>query len=684
MASITLKNLTKKYGNTFAIENLNLEIKDGEFFILLGPSGCGKSTTLLSIAGLIKPEGGEIWIGDDLVASIEQGIFKRPQDRDGAMVFQDYALYPHMTVFKNIVFPLEIRGLDKNEVVRIIKERNEIARIKIVRLIKDINEIARIRKEKAETESNVKGGDETAREAKDEEDIEWIFKDEEELARIINDKNELARMAKDKKEIARLEKIRAETTSNVKEADETAKEAKDEEEVEWLFKDEEELARIINDKNEIAHIAKDRIEIAKKVKEAADRLGITDLLDRKPSQLSGGQRQRVALARAIVRNPKVFLMDEPLSNLDAKLRDFARAELKKLHEKVGTTFIYVTHDQLEAMSLGDRIAILNKGSLEQLGTPEDVYNHPANVFVAGFIGTPPINIMEGILIEKDGKIGVDCGHFTYNLASESELKGRIFAPEIIFGIRPENVKIAGGEIKEGAIIAEIYVIEPIGRENIIHLKIGEKHLISLTSAMQDLKVGDNVSISFDEKRIHIFDKKTQLALDPNYIHPWVNYGIARKDQGDLKGAIEAYEQAIALDPNTAIAWYNLGIARKDQGDLKGAIKAYERAVALNPKYVDAWVHLGATRSNLKDFAGAITATQTALKLSLEQNDARSTAMAYYNLGCYSAGAGKTLEVIDFLKKAIKIHNEYANIAKQDASFDSIRSNPEFLDLISMS
>ncbi len=437
MASITLKNLTKKYGNTFAISNLNLEIKDGELFILLGPSGCGKSTTLLSIAGLIKPDGGEIWIGEELVVSTERGIFKRPQDRDGAMVFQDYALYPHMTVFQNIAFPLEIRGLDKNEVVRIIKEKYEIARIK---------------KERAETERNVKEGDETARKAKDEGEIEWKFKDEEELARIVKDKNEIAR------------------------------------------------------------IAKDKIEIAKKVKEAADRLGITELLDRKPSQLSGGQRQRVALGRAIVRNPKVFLMDEPLSNLDAKLRDYARAELKKLHEKVGSTFVYVTHDQLEAMSLGDRIAILNKGAVEQVGTPEEVYNHPTNIFVAGFIGTPPINILDGTLREKEGNARIDFGAFTYNLVNGIELMKRVQDPEIILGIRPENVKIARTEKKEDSIMAEIYVIEPVGRENIVHLKVGEKLLVALTSAMQDLKVGEIVSLSFDESRIHFFNKKTQQKI----------------------------------------------------------------------------------------------------------------------------------------------------------------------------
>ena len=186
----------------------------------------------------------------------------------------------------------------------------------------------------------------------------------------------------------------------------------------------------------------------------SQRLGISKLLDRKPKQLSGGQRQRVALARAMVRDPKIFLMDEPLSNLDAKLRVYARAELKKLHEDLGTTIVYVTHDQIEAMSMGDRIAILNDGVLEQVGTPEEIYENPKNLFVAGFIGNPPMNIIEGTLIERNGKIIVDFGFSSYQLSNGIEIMEKIKTPEIMLGIRPENITITK-ESQDNAIQAEI-------------------------------------------------------------------------------------------------------------------------------------------------------------------------------------------------------------------------------------
>lgn len=368
MANIVLQNLTKVYGKTYAIENLNLEINDGELFILLGPSGCGKSTTLLSIAGLIKPEEGEIKIGDTIMLSSEQKIFIRPQDRDGAMVFQDYALYPHLTVFQNIAFPLEVRKIEKDEIDR-------------------------------------------------------------------------------------------------------------------------------------------------RVKKAAESIGISSLLERKPRQLSGGQRQRVALGRAIVRQPKVFLMDEPLSNLDAKLRDSARAELKKLHEKLGTTFVYVTHDQLEAMSLGDRIAILNNGTVEQVGTPDDIYRCPTNVFVATFIGTPPMNIIEGSLQEIDGNTSIQFKEFVYTFKNETAIKKATEKTEIIFGIRPENIHISKTPLASNSIEAKIYVIEPLGRENYIHLEVGKKKLVAMISSLQDLKVNDVVFITFDENHVHIFDKDTKNRIN---------------------------------------------------------------------------------------------------------------------------------------------------------------------------
>jgi len=363
MTNVIIKNLMKKYGKTVALMDVSLEIKEGEFFILLGPSGCGKTTTLMCIAGLIKPNKGEVRLGGTVLSSSESGEFTRPQNRDAAMVFQDYAIYPHMTVYNNIAFPLQIRGMNKSKV-------------------------------------------------------------------------------------------------------------------------------------------------ESKVRDVSQRLGISNLLDRKPKQLSGGQRQRVALARAMVRDPKIFLMDEPLSNLDAKLRGYARAELKKLHEDMGTTIVYVTHDQIEAMSLGDRIAILNDGVLEQVGTPEEIYENPKNLFVAGFIGNPPMNIIEGTLIERNGKIIVEFGFSSYELSNGIEIMEKTKTPEIMLGIRPEDIIITR-ESKDYAIQAEVEVVESLGRENIFHLIVKDIPLIAVSNTNRDLNVGEKVWISFDTSRIHIFDKISQ-------------------------------------------------------------------------------------------------------------------------------------------------------------------------------
>lgn len=367
MANVVINNLVKTYGKTVALMDVSLEIMDGEFFILLGPSGCGKTTTLLCIAGLIKPNEGEIELGETLLSSSESGVFIRPQNRDTAMVFQDYAIYPHMTVFKNIAFPLKIRGMASSE-------------------------------------------------------------------------------------------------------------------------------------------------IKLKVKDVSQRLGISNLLDRKPKQLSGGQRQRVALARAMVRDPKIFLMDEPLSNLDAKLRVYARAELKKLHEDMGTTIVYVTHDQTEAMSMGDRIAILNDGVLEQVGKPEEIYENPKNLFVAGFIGNPPINIIEGTLIKREGRVIVESEFFSYQLPNGNEIMEKTKTLEIQLGIRPEDIVITK-ERKENAIQAEVDVIEPLGRENIFHLKVNGNLLIAVSITNRDLNIGEKVWISFNTNRIHIFNKESQKKIN---------------------------------------------------------------------------------------------------------------------------------------------------------------------------
>ncbi|GAB6101625.1 ABC transporter ATP-binding protein [Thermococcus atlanticus] len=371
MAGVRLEGVWKRFGDVAAVKDMNLEVKDGEFMILLGPSGCGKTTTLRMISGLEEPSEGRIFIGDRLVADPEAGVFVPPKDRDIAMVFQSYALYPHMTVYDNIAFPLKLRKVPKQEV------------------------------------------------------------DE-------------------------------------------------------------------------------------RVKEVAELLGLTDLLKRKPRELSGGQRQRVALGRAIVRKPQVFLMDEPLSNLDAKLRVRMRAELKKLQRQLGVTTIYVTHDQVEAMTMGDRVAIINYGELQQVGTPDEVYNTPANIFVGGFIGSPPMNFIDAALTE-DG--WVDFGEFKLKLLPDQvEALGELgyLGKDVVFGIRPEDiydamfaqVKVPG----ENMVRAKVEIVENLGSERIVHLRIGGITLLGSFHSDSRVSEGSEVDIVFDMKKVHIFDKGTGRAV----------------------------------------------------------------------------------------------------------------------------------------------------------------------------
>ncbi|RLF91802.1 glycerol-3-phosphate ABC transporter ATP-binding protein [Thermococci archaeon] len=370
MASVRLEGVWKIFGNFEAVKNLNLKIKDGEFMVLLGPSGCGKTTTLRMIAGLEEPTRGRIYIGDRLVADPEGGVFVPPKDRDVAMVFQSYALYPHMSVYDNIAFPLKIRKVPKQE-------------------------------------------------------------------------------------------------------------------------------------------------IDQRVREVAELLGLTDLLKRKPRELSGGQRQRVALGRAIIRRPQVFLMDEPLSNLDAKLRVKMRAELKKLQRQLGVTTIYVTHDQVEAMTMGDRIAVINAGVLQQVGSPDEVYNKPANVFVAGFIGSPPMNFFN-VTITEDGF--VDFGEFKLKLLPDQfELLRDVglIDKDVLLGIRPEDIYEATStqvKTQENVIHAKVDIVENLGGEKIVHLRTGGVSFVGKFPAESFVKENQEVDVIFDIKKIHIFDKTTQRAI----------------------------------------------------------------------------------------------------------------------------------------------------------------------------
>jgi multiple sugar transport system ATP-binding protein len=257
-------------------------------------------------------------------------------------------------------------------------------------------------------------------------------------------------------------------------------------------------------------------EIDRRVQEAADILGIGNLLDRKPKQLSGGQRQRVAVGRAIVREPHVFLMDEPLSNLDAKLRVQARAEISKLHRRLGTTFIYVTHDQVEAMTMGTRIAVMKDGILQQIDSPQVLYDLPANIFVAGFIGSPSMNFLDATLVEQDGKLAVDCGDFVVDVPED---RTDVYRPhvgkEVIFGIRPEDThdtEYVPAGIKKAEVEARVDVTELMGSEVIVYLVTDGHDFLGRFDPRTTARVGNTIPVAFNMDRMHIFDKQTEMAI----------------------------------------------------------------------------------------------------------------------------------------------------------------------------
>lgn len=365
MAQVILENVTKKFGNVVAVNNVNLEIKSGEFIVLVGPSGCGKTTTLRMIAGLEEVSEGKIFIGDKVINDVP------PKDRNIAMVFQSYALYPHMKVYDNLSFGLRLRKIPKRE-------------------------------------------------------------------------------------------------------------------------------------------------IDHRVAQAADILELSDLLDRYPRQLSGGQRQRVALGRAIVRQPEVFLMDEPLSNLDAKLRVQMRAEIQKLHKRLKTTVVYVTHDQVEAMTLGQRIAVILNGFLQQVDIPLKVYETPTNRFVAGFIGSPPMNFVKGVLKRRNGAFNFETESFTMPVPEDisSHLEG-YDAKEVTFGIRPEDIwdLPSSSWIKEKHVLeAKVDFRELMGSETYLYVKVGRVPLISRVAAMCDAQAGQSFTVVINLRKIHFFDTHTQKAI----------------------------------------------------------------------------------------------------------------------------------------------------------------------------
>jgi sn-glycerol 3-phosphate transport system ATP-binding protein len=355
MAEINIRNVAKTFGPTTIMEGVNLDIHNGEFVVILGPSGCGKSTLLRLIAGLEEITAGEISIGGQVVNTLE------PRERGCAMVFQNYALYPHMTVAENIGYALKVAGTPKAE---------------------------------------------------------------------------------------RLARIEA----------------------------------------------------------TAKSVGLSDYLDRKPGQLSGGQRQRVAMARAIIREPKVFLFDEPLSNLDAKLRVQMRHEIRRIHNSVGATSVFVTHDQHEGMTLADRLVIMNKGTIEQIGTPEDIYEHPASLYVAGFVGSPAMNILPGTVAASGVSVLLGDGQMLDVQSSFKALGGQL----VQIGLRPEKLSITTKG--KGLLVATFQFFEELGSARIYHLQIEDIPVGVVSDDKLALTEGDKVGLTFPQSALHVFDGPSGRSL----------------------------------------------------------------------------------------------------------------------------------------------------------------------------
>jgi multiple sugar transport system ATP-binding protein len=365
VANVTIRNLNKNYENGFhAVKDVNLEIRDKEFLVLVGPSGCGKTTTLRMVAGLEEITSGEIRIADRVVNDLP------PMDRNIAMVFQNYALYPHKTVYDNMAFGLQMRKYPKDE-------------------------------------------------------------------------------------------------------------------------------------------------IEKRVREAADILGIGPLLERKPRQLSGGQRQRVAVGRAIVRHPEVFLFDEPLSNLDAQLRVQMRVELKRLHERLETTAIYVTHDQVEAMTLGDRVVVMKDGRVQQVGEPLELYGQPANKFVAGFIGSPAMNFVDVTLSGPQDKLWAEAAE-GLKIRVPPRYAERIAVKtgqKFTLGIRPEALRVAnGGDPADFSFDSAVDVIEPLGNEILLNFRAGGVPMVARVAPSVRVKAHEPLRFALDPEQLHFFDGQSESAL----------------------------------------------------------------------------------------------------------------------------------------------------------------------------
>lgn len=530
----------KRKGDFLAVRDFNMEIEDGEFIVFVGPSGCGKSTTLRMIAGLEEITAGDLYIGDRLVNDVE------PKDRDIAMVFQNYALYPHMTAGENIGFGLKMRKVatpkndeNGNPVLAIDKKKirelkNSLKTVHIDIRYAEENDVERVFKYrlcgiKAEYEKLLKEKN-AALDGKSGEQAKEILLSFSEREKAIADLvNEV--LAAQKAVINEIRLRYAGKNEKAEEAGNLAKELANKASVNLGDIRESDIKLALTERKkklerdleyytntpvqvyEYRHIPKEEIE--KKVKWASEVLGVTELLDIKPKAMSGGQRQRIALGRAIVREPKVMLLDEPLSNLDAKLRTTMRSEIVKLHNELKTTFIYVTHDQIEAMTMGTRIVVMKLGVIQQIDNPTNLFDFPENKFVAGFIGTPQMNFFD-VTIKKNGK-NLDVKYpngetQSYNLANMRTIKPEYLDGNehgVTLGIRGENITL-----DEKGISAKLSIKEILGNTTQMFVKITPESPDSIicVNDRNDYRQGDTVKIFFDEKRIHLFDDETELSI----------------------------------------------------------------------------------------------------------------------------------------------------------------------------
>ena len=483
--------------NFVAVKDFSMEIEDGEFIVFVGPSGCGKSTTLRMIAGLEEISEGELYIGDKFMNYV------MPKDRDIAMVFQNYALYPHMTAYENIAFGLKIRKIPKEKTD---ENGNTVFAIDAKKVKEQEVRLAKIDKLLISVENHALKEKTIVKKQNLEKQLE---ENEKLLAEASTD---TAKSALTKKRLKLQEKIAYSQQIIDNAVNEELKKA-------LLVKKDNTKRQLEYYKTtpqpvyNYEHLPKE--VIAQKVEWAAKILGVESLLDRKPKEMSGGQRQRIALGRAMVRDPKVFLLDEPLSNLDAKLRTSMRSEIVKLHNELKTTFIYVTHDQVEAMTMGTRIVVMKDGVIQQIDTPTNLFDNPVNKFVAGFIGTPQMNFFK-VKIKKDGaKLNIEFsngGKYAVPVSEmrdidKSYLDGQ--EHESILGVRGEHIVLGDDGVEANVIITEV-----LGSTTQVYFSVeGEENsFVACVNGRYDFRRGDNVKFMFKPVNIHLFDVETESAM----------------------------------------------------------------------------------------------------------------------------------------------------------------------------